>query len=261
MKHILVPTDFSECADHALDVAVGFAEKFDATLHLFSGLIREEMNTDAKSVEALFEKIKKAHPNVEISYSYSSEKLLEGIQQCIREKEIDFVIMGSHGRGGVSEIFIGSNTQKVVRLIHCPVLIVKGPIKDLSFQRIVFASNFNDSEQQPFLRFKKIIAAFNPEIYLLGVKTSFFFDAPLSATTAAMEKFKELAAPFPCQTYIFKNSNIESGIREFADNIDADLIAISNRNRHPLKRMFAGSNVEALINHSNLPVLSIDYEN
>ena len=186
--------------------------------------------------------------------------MVEQIKKCIELEGIDFIIMGSHGKSGLSEVFIGSNTQKVVRSVHLPVLIIKGQVLDINFKEIVFASNFNLSEQESFLKFKELIAVFNPTIYLLGVKTSFFFDAPVSATKEAMEKFQKLAAPFPCKIYIIKDADIERSIREFSETVGADLIAISNHNRHPLKRMLAGSNVEALINHSTLPVLSIDFE-
>ena len=275
MKHILVPTDFSAYAAHALDAAVMLAKRFDASIHLFTNLelpnnwsqLTETERAafpgileNIRESEAKQEALKSKHAELSITSSYAGGKLIDAIKTTIEEKNIDFVVMGSHGSSGISEIFIGSNTQKVVRLIHRPVLIVKGPLKDISFKRIVFASNFNLAEKKSFLYFKNIIADFEPEILLLGIKTSFFFDAPVSATQAAMESFKNLAAPFPCRTFIFKNANIEGGIRDFAKQVGADLIAISNHNRTPLRRMLIGSNVEALINHSDLPVLSIDYE-
>jgi nucleotide-binding universal stress UspA family protein len=275
MKHILVPTDFSECAQYALEAAILLAKKFNATLHLYSCLELPEnwfgmSSTEQKSfpdalqqIEATtdtFNTIIKHHSDLEISASYSSGKLVEEIQSCIQEKGIDFLVMGSHGKSGISEIFIGSNTQKVVRMIHRPILVVKRPLKNIDFKNVVFASSFNLSEKKPFLEFKKIIAPFKPVIHFLGIMTSYFFDVPVAATKSAMDDFVKLGRPFECKTYIFKTSNIETGVRQFSKEIDADLIAISNHNRRPLKRMLMGSNVEALINHSELPVLSIDYE-
>lgn len=263
MKRILVPTDFSDCADHAFEAAVKLARRFKATLHLHTCMELPKATEDADAIikETLVaqEGLKNRYPELEVTSSYSEGKLVDEVLSCIEQRGTDFVVMGSHGRSGVSEIFIGSNTQKVVRSVHLPVLIIKGELPDINFDQIVFASSFNMSEKEVFLRFKEIVAPFEPEIFLLGVKTSFFFDPPASVTSAAMEQFKMLASPFPCKTYIFKNANIESGIREFAETVGADLIAISNQQRNPLRRMFVGSNVEALINHSNLPVLTIDY--
>ena len=275
MKHILVPTDFSNCAQYALEAAILIAKKFNAKLHLYSCLelpenwfsmssTEQQAFPDAlQQIEAAtdtFNTIIKHHSDLDINGSYSSGKLIEEIQNCIQEKDIDFIVMGSHGKSGISEIFIGSNTQKVVRMIHRPILVVKRPLENIDFKNVVFASSFNLSEKKPFREFKTIIAPFKPIIHFLGIMTSYFFDVPAAATQSAMDDFVKLGRPFECKTYIFKTSNIETGVRQFSKEIDADLIAISNHNRRPLKRMLMGSNVEALINHSELPVLTIDYE-
>ena len=275
MKHILVPTDFSECAQYALDAALLFAKKFEASIHLYSclNLPKNWMELDnekqneypqiLKKIEATteaFQTIIEGNEGIEITSSYSGGKLVEEIKSCIEEKQIDFVVMGSHGKSGVSEIFIGSNTQKVVRVIHRPILVIKYPLKSLDFKNVVFASSFNLNEKAPFLKFKHFIAPFKPVIHFLGIMTSYFFDVPVSATKSAMEDFEKLSKPFESKSYIFKTSNIEAGVRQFSKEIQADLIAISNHNRRPLKRMLMGSNVEALINHSKLPILSIDFE-
>ncbi|MFT7452175.1 MAG: nucleotide-binding universal stress UspA family protein, partial [Patescibacteria group bacterium] len=52
----------------------------------------------------------------------------------------------------------------------------------------------------------------------------------------------------------------DAGIRHLSDELGADLIAISNEKRHPIKRIFSGSNVEALVNHAEIPILSIDFK-
>ena len=274
LKHILVPTDFSESAQNAFDVAVLLAKRFDVPVHLFHNLelptdwndrtpAQQEEDAEAHALARQAEKELKEqaekYQGVSISYSYSGGKLVDTIYNCIETKGIDFVVMGSHGQSGFNEILIGSNTQKVVRSIHRPVLVIKQRLTDINFKKVVFASNFNLSEKKPFLKFKELIAPFAPEIILLGIKTSILFSVSAKITFAAMEDFEELAAPFTCQRYIFQRENVESSIRTFAQEMDVDLIAISNHNRRPLKRMLAGSNVEALINHSKLPVLSIDF--
>ncbi|MCB0635227.1 MAG: universal stress protein, partial [Lewinella sp.] len=63
----------------------------------------------------------------------------------------------------------------------------------------------------------------------------------------------------PCFTHLYRDLNPERGIRGLATELGADLIGISNLHRHPLKRVLSGSTVEALVNHSHLPVLSIDF--
>ncbi len=274
MKNILVPTDFSACAGNALDAAVKFAEKFDAVVHLLhlaplpvdwqerSG---SEQAADPESrqlianTEVLLREIADAYPNLSMQTTVRGGKLADAITATVNEKGIDLVIMGSHGASGKSEYFIGSNTQKVVRSVHCPVLVVKHKLENIEFDRVVFASNFNESERDAFLRFKEFVKPFIPEIHLVMVHTSSLFDPPYTLSQEAMEEFKTLCHPFKCEIHIFRDFTIEKGIRSFSEEIGATLIGISNHNRHPIKRMLIGSNVEALVNHSNLPILSVDY--
>ena len=130
----------------------------------------------------------------------------------------------------------------------------------MDFRKVVYASSFNKSEKNSFLKFKKFIKHFLPEIHLVLIRSTTFFSTPKILQEEALKDYAALCQPFTCHTHIFKDFTIEHGIRVFAEKLAADLIVVANHNRHPLKRMFAGSNVEALINHADLPVLSIDYE-
>ena len=134
-------------------------------------------------------------------------------------------------------------------------------LEEVNFDKVVFASSFLENERVPFLQFKDFVKHFVPEIHLVEIHTSSLLDPPYFLSHEAMEEFRSLCAPFRCETHIHRNFNVERGIRAFAEEVGARLIGISNHNRHPLKRMLAGSNVEALINHSSIPVLSIDYPN
>lgn len=275
MKNILIPTDFSVVANHALDVALKFAQRFKAEVHLLSCTVLPdeweklseqekfgflEIQAVLENISEKFDQLKKQHPDVTFHTSFGGGSLVNGIQHYIDSHEIDFIVIGSHGNSGHNDLLIGSNTQKVIRSIHRPILVVKQPIDSINFKKVVFASSFNLEDKEPFLHFRDIMAPFEPEIFLVTVDTPFAFGTMPNITAAAMEDFKKLASPYTCHPYIYKNSNIEQGIREFSGDIGAELIAISNHNRSSLKRMLVGSTVEALINYAALPVLCIDYE-
>ncbi|MEL7120493.1 MAG: universal stress protein [Bacteroidota bacterium] len=274
MKNICIPTDFSACASHAIDAGMKLAKQLESHVHLITSLsIPKNWNTlsqDEKNnfpealqkihnAEVLFNDIINKYSDVKIQTYIIGNKLVEGVKNYVIEHGIDFLVMGSHGSSGKNEYFIGSNTQKVVRAVHCPVLIVKNKLETIQFDKVVFASNFNENEKEAFLQFKDFVKHFIPEIHLVAIHTSSFFDPPYVLSKHAMEDFKELCHPFDCKTHVYRDFTIEKGIRTFSEELGAKLIGISNVHRHPLKRIVAGSNVEALINHSTLPVLSIDF--
>ena len=274
MKNILVPTDFSECAGYALDAAVQFARRFHATIHLYTRLPipgNWDIMTDREKLafpeafqyvtdtQSKFAGILKKYPDLTIQINYAGGNLAKGLNEYANLHNIDLILIGSHGAGGKSEYFLGSNAQRIVRCVHCPVLVIKNRLEDINFERVVFASGFNENDRAPFLKFKELVRPFLPEIHLVAIHTHSFFDPPYMVSKAAMEEFKDLCAPFHCETHIYRDLNIDRGIRGFANDIGAKLICISNHFRHPLKRMLIGSNVEALVNHADQPVLSIDY--
>ena len=93
----------------------------------------------------------------------------------------------------------------------------------------------------------------------MSINTSGWFGQPSLLMKEAMKDFKELCEGYNCKTHFYRDLSVDVGIRHFAKEVNADLIAVSNQNRHPLKRIFSGSNVEALVNHCESPVLSLDF--
>jgi Universal stress protein UspA and related nucleotide-binding proteins len=278
MKNILVPTDFSACATYATDAAFLFAEQLGAKLHLLTCLNIPEDWSDysierknrypeamqlVDNANQLFQKyISKAQQlGIEIETVVTGGGLYEAMEKQATATQTDFVIMGSHGASGKQEYFIGSNTQKAIRKLHIPLFIIKDPIEKLDFKQVIFASNFNAKEKMSFLRFLAFIKKFNPEtIHLVAINTLGWFWQPPYVMRKAMENFKELVEDFNCETHFYDDFSVDAGVRHFAREIGADLITISNHQRSPIKRIFQGSNVEALVNHSELPVLSIDFQ-
>ncbi len=274
MKNVLIPTDFSACAGYAVDAGMKLAKRFGAKVHLLTKvdipenwdelsepekLALKESSQVVRNALVLLKNIKEQYPEVETKIAYSGGRLVKAIKNYANSNGVDFIVMGSHGASGKNEYFIGSNTQKVIRSVHCPVLVIKDKIEELDFSKVVFASSFNENERTPFLHFKDFVKHFIPEIHFVAIHTSSLFDPPYILSKEAMESFRELSRPFNSHTHIFRDFTVERGIRTFSEEIGAKLIGISNYHRHPLKRVLMGSNVEALINHSNLPVLCIDY--
>lgn len=264
MKNILVPTDFSACASYATDAALQFGRRFAAKVHLLhllggAGDDPEAITQAAHNAQVLYEDIKQENKDVAMCFEASPGRLIDEVNSYVKQHGIDLIIMGSHGLSGKNEYFIGSNTQKVVRRVSCPVLVVKNPFK-LDLERVAFAAHFFEEEKDAFLRFKEFIMPFLPEVHLVEIYTSSLFSPPTALSVDSMQRFEALCAPLPCKIHIQHDFSVEQGVREFAENIGAQLICISNHVRRPLKRMLVGSNVEALINHTEIPVLSMDWE-
>ncbi len=278
MKIILVPTDFSACATYATEAAFIFAEQFDAKLHFltcinipydWSDYSEERKNKypDAKQLVSnanqLLEKyrVKAVTKGIGIATNISGEELIPALKKEVIATQSDFVVMGSHGKSGKPEYLMGSNAQQVIRKLHLPIFVIKNSLEKLSFKQVIYASGFNTTDQISFKYFLNFIKRFKPEtIHLLSINTFGWFSQPTELMNKAMEDFKEMVTDFDCQTHFHRSFSVDAGVRDFGEGIGADLIVVSNHERHPIKRIFQGSSVEALVNHAEIPVLSIDFE-
>jgi nucleotide-binding universal stress UspA family protein len=137
---VLVPTDGSETANAAADHAIRIAAETDAALHIVHVVdltaITDEYGSGAV-LEALEEAGERAVDNVveraneagvrSVEASVMSGTPARAIVDYADDREIDLVVMGTHGRTGLSRYLLGSVTEKVVRLAGTPVLTISPP--------------------------------------------------------------------------------------------------------------------------------------
>ncbi len=145
LRRILVPTDFSKSSDNALTYAVAFAEKFAASLHLLHVVqdlalfIPEAIMAApplAPPVEQFLAAARAAldraiqglsRPGLTIRPEVAEGVPAEEILRLARERDVDLIVMGTHGHTGLAHVLMGSIAEKVVRRAPCPVLTVRHP--------------------------------------------------------------------------------------------------------------------------------------
>jgi nucleotide-binding universal stress UspA family protein len=157
LKHILVPTDFGETSGAAVRYGVAFARAFNATLHLLHApepreleLMLEQYRVvqaglpdattcaldaddllDAAAHEVLGQQLS-SQERAAVSLRYVLRACGAGgpyaeIVRYARASDIDLIVIGTHGRGAVAHMLMGSVAEKVVRRSPCPVLTVHHP--------------------------------------------------------------------------------------------------------------------------------------
>ena len=276
MKHILTLTDFSLIAENAVEAAFVFAKQYGADLTIYHNsvdgdLIMYELvgqpeiehfslNNSFKTAPiSKWKDLAKKH-NVVARYLTGSADFVKKIFEITSILEIDLIVMGSSGAGGRKEIIWGSNTEKVVKHVDIPVLVIKKPIINYRITNIVFASAF-DSNEKEVLSFALDLLKppSDATIHLLSVDTTSFFTQPMALMKTAMKDFESAVSPYKVKSYFYKDYSIEAGISHFMEEVKPDLLIMSNKHEKPIKRFLSGNNTIKAINHSEFPVLSIDY--
>ncbi|MCF1421664.1 universal stress protein [Mangrovimonas futianensis] len=271
MKKILVPTDFSNEAEHALKVAAQLAKRYDSEIYLLHLLEIPVQQVDTLNVQSDFPEamffMKLAHQKFE---DIMSSPYLDGItvhetvdfnqnfaevSNVAKEKGADLIVMGSHGSSGFKEMFIGSNAEKVVRTSEIPVLVIKNQHDSFEVNDFVFASDFKNDNKETYKQATKLARMFDAKIHLLLVNTASNFQT----TIKAHDRIHDFISEDTFENYtinIYNDETIEKGILNFSREIKADLIGISTHGRQGIAHFFNSSISEDLVNHAKRPVMT-----
>ena len=272
MKNILVPTDFSDQAEMALKVAAQLARKFDGEIYLLHMLelplqLIDPVGGGSHNLpEAIFF-MKLAHQRfakilkepylkgIKVHEIVEFHRAFDGIMEIGQAKHCDLIVMGSHGASGLKEMFIGSNTEKVVRHSEIPVLVIKNEIPEFRIENFIFASDANPKHKPILQRALNFAETLGATLHLLFVNTPNDF----VTSKEALQKMKDFARNNKgknLQIHIYNDISVEQGILNFANKLDAGLIGIGTHGRKGLAHFFNGSISEDLVNHATRPVVT-----
>ena len=164
ISNILLATDFSSESQLALQYALSLAKRYGAKLFITHAVppdagittaemqlpVHDLMQSNAERDVALLEQTEelKSFPHEVIVESGEAWEVLNRVA-C--NKNVDLIVMGTHGRGGIDKLFLGSTAEKVIRHASCPVLTVGPQVKPTSlgrFGHILYATDFSDGSMR-----------------------------------------------------------------------------------------------------------------
>ncbi|WP_109299421.1 universal stress protein [Aquimarina sp. AU474] len=275
MKKILVPIDFSKYSEYALKVAADIAKQQEAeilVLHMLglseAILTKDESQETAEAIyymklaeRGFISFLDKEYlKGIKIAETVRNYKIFSEINDVAKENQVDLIVMGSHGSSGLSEIFVGSNTEKVVRTSDVPVLVIKDHIDEFIIKEAIFACDFKMDNIRPYLNALRLFEFFNANVNLLYVnlpgerfKSSNQIEDRImefifKADSGNLENFDKVK--------IRSDFSVESGVFNYSQKINADVIALSTHGRRGLSHFFNGSIGEDIANHANKPVIT-----
>ncbi|NPA43301.1 MAG: universal stress protein [Chlorobi bacterium] len=277
MKRILVPIDFSPRSIDALKVAVQIARKTGAEiilLHLIDlpsdevGMFVDGVPTGPAALilmnraRAKFDELFKEDflQGVKVEDYVDFNKPFEGISDYAKEKDVDLIVMGSHGTSGLNGFFVGSNTEKVVRTSEIPVLVIKKPVEEFKLDNVVFASAFKDECHKCFSKILDFIKLFDPTLHFLRVNTVTRFLATHESKDLMrgfIEPHEKELADLEHTMNVYDDYSVQEGIFHFADLVDADLIALTTHGRQGLLHFLQDSIAEDVVNKADRNILTV----
>ena len=275
MKKILVPVDFSEHSEYALETASAFAKAHNAEiilLHMLglsdSILTKDESEGVAQAVfhmklaEKQFKVLsdKPYMKGITVTEEVQNYKVFQDVNELASQHNVDLIVMGSHGVKGLREEFVGSNTEKVVRSSTIPVLVVKEKMTSFIPKNVVFACDFKLENIKAYRDAIPLFEEMEARIHLVYVNLPtdrFKSSKEIEETMAAFMRAAEFGTELHQEDLVIVNGyTIESGLYEYAEKVGADALAMPTHGRKGLAHFFAGSVAENVANHSKLPVFT-----
>ena len=275
MKKILVPCDFSRTAEEAFRFAVNIAGKNKSEIHLlyivaentaepmytppfdgaFMEKLEEQLNNKAKDFTSKY-----VEGDISVTLNIELGTLTRNIERYVAEQKIDVVVMGTNGASGLKEIFVGSNTEKIVRNAKVPVVAVPlGSHVDI-VKDIVFPVDPGDDPTNFLKQLRTIQNLYRAKLQLLWINTPNLFKSDVEA----LEDLREFADEYDLHDYklnIRSDHSEHEGILRFAAEINASLIFMPTHCRKGVLHWFAGSITENVVNHVQCPVWTCGINN
>ncbi|MFZ6013205.1 MAG: universal stress protein [Bacteroidota bacterium] len=272
MKRVLVPCDFSKQSNEAYQVALELATNAKSEIILLhvlaipylhtAGLGGEPLAFDPTYFKGMEEDAKKELQKMQEKGTNQSLKvtteiiygdLIGSVKNTVEKHNIDLVVMGTSGASGLTEIFIGSNTEKVVRFSPVPVLAVRKAVELKSIKNILLPSTLDLNQTDFIKKLKELQEFFRATLHILLVNTPVHFRRDADAN----EALEEFAKHYKLSNYKlhFKNYSHEvDGIVEFAYTEKMDMIAMGTHARKGLAHLFNSSMTEKVVNHVQCPI-------
>lgn len=297
VKRILFPTDFSPCADAALSHAIFHAEISSSELHIIHAVHWEDQNPitrlpNADNIMFEMQKVGRLHldemlkPHKEVPFSIV-EKCIVGdsatqvIMDYIQEKNIGMVVMGTHGRRGISHFLLGSAAEEIARMAPCPVLTVREDSKKSSLgpiKKVLAPVDYSVQSKHAVYQARELAAVMNAELTLLNVVQEFensfsSVDAGFSLMNDIMPKvveeqkknlenfYNDIAGPTVPVHFEVQVGRPAWRINDYAKKNDMDYIVMGTHGFTGFNHLVLGSTTERVIRMAPCPVYSLKIRN
>lgn len=283
LRKILCPVDFSQGATTALSIAVRLANENNAELivaHVFqlpTPLAMGEPMLPSEVMTSVADDTKERLEMVLASARDLGGKRVTGmyltgipwveiVDLIDRDPEIDLVVMGTHGRTGVSRMLLGSVTEKVVRHAPCSVMTMRADSGAGPYAKILCPVDFSDASETAMdmaaaMRGQSITLLHTieismpygadpyPAVYLRDMKER--AEEELEREASQLRRLAEV--PVTC---VLREGRAQYEITKLLEEDSSfDLVVVGSHGRTGLKRALIGSVAEAVVRHARCPVL------
>jgi len=286
IRKLMVATDFSDHGDRACEIALEWATRVGAELHFVHGVEHVSSITTPSGVPLITTYVEQARRRagehlggwesrarelgLEVETHLIDAPVARGVVSFATDHAIDCIIVGTHGRTGLRNLWFGSVAERIVRDAPCRVLVVRGEGAPLAASRIVVGDDLAPLGKEAREAALELARASNASVtvvhsldlgipYLSTVEVVVPSEVFDEAYAAARERLAADAAKTPDidieNVVVSDRAAVELCGR--AEKTNADLVVVGSHSRHGVERVLLGSVAEGVVRRSPCSVLVV----
>lgn len=293
LKKIICATDFSDLSNRAIPYGIALAKEFDAKLYIchvvglpstavYGEILVDPEEQHEKSLNYAQEQFGKVNDlrSTDWEALVAAGHPADEISRLAREKSADLVIAATHGRSGLKRFLLGSVTERLMRVLPCPLFIVSDPKANLedgltpfSLKRILIGCDFSSDADLAFSHGLSLAQEFQSELFLVHVIERPVYQTSLETVSTQDTDIKQasrnhliekLNALLPKEALNWCTPNIillegqpDEELTRFAVDQNMDLIVLGVRGQRLVEKLFVGSTTDRVVRRAPCPVLSV----
>jgi nucleotide-binding universal stress UspA family protein len=271
LRRLLVPYDRGPCTAAALGYAFPLAERFGAEVHLVHVETPAAALDDDPAVT-----LEEPPPSLAlVRTTVDAEDVVGGLLRYVAGRDVDLVVMGTHGRHGLAHVFLGSVAERVVREAPCPVLTVHAGAEAGApgrLRRLLVPLDFSERAEAALRHAAALADAFDarvdllhavdphvvPDTYGLGLLWAEALPDLVGRSEGALRRVAErLLGPGRLGEVLVVVDAPAGAILDAAERLGTDLVVMATHGQTGLKRFALGSVAERVTRYAACPVFTV----
>ncbi len=276
MKNILIPTDFSENSLNATRFAVEFFKDEECVFHLLNtytpaivhsrfmaatihgGILEDNVRSDSeRGLEELLNQINRnyKYPKHGFNCVSSFNLLTEEIKELVASENIDFIVTGTKGASGFEEVFLGSNTVRIIKAIReCPIVVVPEDFKYVRPVEIGFPTDFKRNfSLEVFEPVLQLADKFGSTIHIMHINEEEQLEKYQESNKNILREYvTSVSHRFHTMPYFASKSDV---IEFFINEFGIQMLALVNYRHGFLEELVREPVVKRIAFHTRIPLL------
>lgn len=257
---ILVPVDFKESSQNALNFAGFLAKKAGQKLLIQHHKDEREVPLDhyEKRMAGAKEELRVIAQEINEYFHVETETVLttgDFIKDITdKSKQCDLMVIGTNGVGNLAEYYQGTNAENLTKKAHCPVLVIPSTYTKQKVKKVAYATNYQQQDQDALRELADFVKIYKAELTIVHIsdKNEIYGEEIFDSYKDFFSSFLD---DFDVKYKLIYGESVEESLENYVNDNQVDVLSLLHRKDDLFKRMFSHSLSLEMVEDAFFPVL------